>query len=40
MNSGYPAMVQKTHQMMSSLRATEEPWTQMKPSGTDPNDES
>ena len=40
MGSGYPAVVQREPQMMSSLRATVEPGAHMKPSGVDPNDES
>ena len=40
MGSGYPAVVQREPQMVSSLRATVEPGAHMKPSGVDPNDES
>ena len=38
--SGYPAVVQRAPQMVSSLRATVEPGVHMEPSGVDPNDES
>ena len=40
MGSGYPAVVQRAPQMVSSLRATVEPGAHMEPSGVDPNDES
>ena len=40
MGSGYPAVVQKAPQMVSSLRATVEPGAHMETSGVDPNDES
>ena len=40
LGSGYPAVVQRAPQMVSSLRATVEPGAHMEPSGVDPNDES
>ena len=39
MGSGYPAVVQRAPQMVSSLRATVEPGVHMEPSRVDPNDE-
>ena len=38
--SGYPAVVQRAPQMVSSLKDTVEPGAHMEPSGVDPNDES
>ena len=37
---GYPAVVQRAPQMVSSLRATVQPEAHMEPSGVDLNDES